>query len=125
MIEDHQLNIEHVTDIERGGAALFIDASVDIESGCRLERIGPSKSGNFSTHAISPQALLNIFEQTMQEPAPDAWLLHVAAREFELGAEPGEIAERAIDAAGEFLDSIFARDPSEWRKRLSMHESGA
>ena len=125
VIEDHQLNIEHVTDIQRDGAALFIDASVDVDEGCRLERIGPSRSGNFSTHAISPQALLNVFEQTMQEPAPDAWLLHVAARDFELGAEPGEVAERAIDAAGRFLDSVFARDPSEWRNCLSRYESGA
>ena len=74
VIEDHQLNIEHVTDLERDGAALFIDASIEIDAGFRLERIGPSKSGNFSTHAISPQALLNVYEQTMQEPAPQAWL---------------------------------------------------
>ena len=116
VIEDHQLNIEHVTDLQRDGAALFIDASVDIDEGFRLERIGPSKTGNFSTHAISPQALLNVYEQTMREPAPDAWLLHVAARDFELGAEPGEVANRTIEQAGEFLDELFARDPADWRK---------
>ena len=41
VVEDHQLNIEHVTDLQRDGAALFIDASVDIDDGIQLERIGP------------------------------------------------------------------------------------
>ncbi len=122
VIEDHQLNIEHVTDIASEGAALFIDASIEIEQGFRLERIGPSREGNFSTHAISPQALLNVYEATMGEPAPDAWLLHVAAREFGLGDEPGDVATDAIEEAGRFLKAIFAQEPDEWRGLLARHE---
>ncbi len=122
VIEDHQLNIEHVTDIAPGAATLFIDASVEIEEGYRLERIGPSKDGNFSTHAISPQALLNVYEQTMKRPAPDSWLLHVAAREFELGAEPGELCRQAIDQASQFLSALLEADPSEWRTGLEENE---
>ena len=118
VIEDHQLNIEHVTDIENGSAVLFIDASIEIDEGFKLERIGPSRDGNFSTHAISPQALLNVYEQTMKQPAPESWLLHVAAREFELGAEPGDVAIRAIDEAGRFLIGLIERGPANWRKLL-------
>ena len=123
VIEDHQLNIEHVTDIESEGAALFVDASIEIDSGFSLERISPSKDGNFSTHAISPQALLNIYQQTMRRAAPDAWLLHVAAREFGLGAGPGDIALQAIDEAGRFLEGLLALDPADWRAYLVQHES--
>ncbi len=118
VIEDHQLNIEHVTDLAGDGAALFIDASVDVDEGIRLDRIGPSKDGNFSTHAISPQALLNVYEHTMRAPAPDAWLLHVAAKEFELGADLGDVAARAVDEAGRFLDSLLAHPPCDWRGLL-------
>ncbi len=118
VIEDHQLNIEHVTDMTGDSAVLFIDASIEIDEGFRLERIGPSNDGNFSTHAISPQALLNVYEQTMKSPAPDAWLLHVAARDFELGAEPGDIALRAIDEASSFLEKLLAHAPAEWRASL-------
>ena len=121
VIEDHQLNIEHVTDLEDCGAALFIDASVEIEEGYRLERIGPSNDGNFSTHAISPQALLNVFEQTMKAPAPDSWLLHVAAREFELGAEPGSDAKRSIEEAHGFLEELLSNAPSDWREQLARN----
>ena len=118
VIEDHQLNIEHVTDMPSGGDVLFIDASVEVEEGIKLERIGPSDDGNFSTHAISPQALLNVYVQTMKEPAPDAWLLHVAARNFELGSAPGGTATRAIEEAGRFLEALLERAPSDRRELL-------
>ena len=118
VIEDHQLNIEHVTDISGDGAVLFIDASIEIDEGYRLERIGPSSDGNFSTHAISPQALLNVFERTMDASAPEAWLLHVAAEDFELGAEPSTNAERSIEEAHGFLKDLLSCEPSDWRERL-------
>ncbi len=121
VIEDHQLNIEHVTDLQDCGAALFIDASTEIDEGYRLERIGPSRDGNFSTHAISPQALLNVFEQTMKAPAPDSWLLHVAAREFELGAEPGSKARQSIEQAHCFLEALLEGASSDWRERLERN----
>ncbi len=123
VIEDHQLNIEHVYDLKGSGAALFIDASIEIEEGYKLERIGPSDDGNFSTHAIGPQALLNVYEQTTKEPAPDAWLLHVAAREFELGAEVGDIANRAISEATLFLETLFERELVDWSTHLDQHTS--
>ncbi len=118
VIEDHQLNIEHVTDLEDCGAALFIDASTKVDEGYRLERISPSNDGNFSTHAISPQALLNVCEHTMKSSAPDSWLLHVAAREFELGAEPGSKARRSIEQAFGFLTELLKNAPSDWQGLL-------
>ena len=121
VIEDHQLNIEHVTDLENCDAALFIDASTAIDEGYRLQRIGPSSEGNFSTHAISPQSLLNVFEQTMKKSAPDSWLLHVAAREFELGAEPGSNARRSIEQAYGFLEELLENASSEWRQLLELN----
>ena len=123
VIEDHQLNIEHVTDIEGDGPVLFIDASLDVDAGLRLERVVPSEEGNFSTHAISPQALLNVFERTMRSPAPDAWVLHVAAREFGLGAEPGGIATAAVDETAGFLETVLAHPPQAWRGLLARMDS--
>ena len=119
IIEDHQLNIEHVTDLADAGAALFIDASVAVDAGCKLERIAPSKDGNFSTHAISPQALLNVYEKTLGKPPPESWMLHIAARDFELGAEPGDVARQALTEARHLLAGILEQDPGLWRDRLS------
>ena len=123
VIEDHQLNIEHVTDLDSDGAALFIDASVEITEGYRLQRIGPDDDGNFSTHAISPQALLNVFERATGQPAPESWLLHVAARDFELGSPPGDVATAAIEAADQFLQDLLERPTSQWRSCLRQASS--
>ena len=107
IVEDFQLNIEHVTDFRGRTPLLFVDASVAIESGFAIEQIGPSDEGNFSTHAISPQALLNVHRQTTSEPQPPAYLLHVAAREFALGDDMGETAQNAIDEAFAFVKDLL------------------
>jgi hydrogenase maturation protease len=122
VVEDHQLNIEHVTDLCSARLALFIDASVSIQDGYRLQRIRPAADGNFSTHAISPQALLNVYEMALEQAAPEAWLLHVAARDFELGGDIGDVAVQAVNDAAEFLGKLCAHAPDQWREFLVRHE---
>ena len=119
LIEDHQLNIEHVTDIPDDVPLLFIDASVAIEHGFGVQRLAPSDDGNFSTHAISPAALLNVYRETMQRPAPEAFLLHIAGRYFELGDDLSSEADDALSAAWDFLKSILKLPETEWPKRLA------
>lgn len=114
VVEDHQLNIEHVMDFDGTAPVLFVDASVAIERGCRLERIKPSEDGNFSTHAISPQALLNVFHQATGQSPPPAFLLHVAGRDFGLGAQLSDTAENAVNAALAKLQGVFAKPPGQW-----------
>ena len=123
VIEDHQLNIEHITDLDSDGAALFIDASVDTAEGFRVQRIEPSGDGNFSTHAISPQALLNVFERATGQPAPESWLLHVAARDFELGSSLGDVAAAATEAADHFLQDLLEQPADQWRSCLRQASS--
>lgn len=119
VIEDHQLNIEHVMDFADATPLLFIDASVAISSGFRLERIAASVDGNFSTHAISPEALLNVYRQSTGQEVPEAYLLHVAGRFFELGESLSTSAAAAADEAWEFLENTLQRPPGEWRNALS------
>ena len=119
VIEDHQLNIEHVTDFVDDTPLLFIDASVSIDTGIMLERIGASSDGNFSTHAISPQALLNVYRETSGSDEPPAYLLHVAGKSFDLGESLGDTGRAAAEAAWEFLDELLDRPPAEWGGRLS------
>ena len=77
VVEDFQLNIEHVMDFNGMTPLLFIDASVAIESGIAVERIEASNDGNFSTHAISPQALLNVHRETTGDAPPELSLIHI------------------------------------------------
>ncbi len=118
IIEDFQLNIEHVMDFGGMTPLLFIDASVGIDHGICLETIGATEDGNFSTHAISPQALLNVHRESTGKPAPPAFLLHVAGTQFGLGDELGQVASSAVDDAWSFLQETLNVPPSEWEGYL-------
>lgn len=119
VVEDFQLNIEHVMDFSGITPLLFIDASVAIEKGIAVERIEASDDGNFSTHAIAPQALLNVYRETTGNAPPEAFLLHVAAREFGLGESLGQTAAAAVDDAWGFLYSLLTEASSEWQPGLT------
>jgi len=119
VVEDFQLNIEHVMDFNGMAPLLFIDASVAIESGIAVEGIEASDDGNFSTHAISPQALLNVYRETTGDAPPEAFLLHVAATEFGLGENLGQTAAAAVEDAWAFLGSLLEKPPAEWRAGLN------
>ena len=119
VIEDHQLNIEHVMDFVGDTPLLFIDASVSIDAGIMLEPIGASSDGNFSTHAISPQALLNVHRETTGSDVPPAYLLHVAGKSFGLGESLGETGRTAAESAWKFLKDLLDHPVEEWAARLS------
>ncbi len=119
VIEDHQLNIEHVTDFDGDTPLLFIDASVSIDAGIMLEAIEASGDGNFSTHAISPQALLNVYRETSSSDVPPAYLLHVAGKSFGLGESLGDTGRIAAESAWDFLKKLLDKPAAEWRATLS------
>jgi hydrogenase maturation protease len=119
IVEDFQLNIEHVTDFRGQTPLLFVDASVAIESGFEVEQVVPSQDANFSTHAISPQALLNVYQQTTSEAYPPAYLLHIAARSFTLGDALGSTALEALGEAREFFAGLISSPATTWSEKLA------
>jgi hydrogenase maturation protease len=118
LIEDMQLQIEHTTDIRADVPVLFIDASVAIEHGFVLQQLTPAPDPSISTHALSPTALLYLFESTMQQPAPPAFQLHIAGSNFELGEALSDKSCRAVDAAWRFLRRLFAQPGHSWQRTL-------
>ena len=119
VIEDMQLQIEHTADIVAGVPVLFIDASVALGEGFALQRLEPRPDPSVTTHAVSPPALLQLSELAMGEPAPPAWQLHVAGREFELGTPPGPVSRAATEAAWSFLHGLLARPWPQWGSALA------
>lgn len=115
VVEDHQLNIEHVMDIKDDVPVLFVDASVAIESDFELEKLVPQRDDSISTHSISPVALLDLYQQTLGRPAPDAYLLHVCGHRFELGEDISETSKTSLDRAWRFLSGVFSSPRDQWR----------
>ena len=120
LVEDLQLHIEHVMDLIADVPVLFIDASVGIDDGFSIERIAPLADHSVTTHSISPQALLHLYESTTKESAPSAFLLQVAGRHFELGAEISAACTANIDAAWAFLETMLAAPANTWSRTLDQ-----
>ncbi len=118
IVEDFQLQIEHVMDLQGDAPVLFVDASVGIDSGFRLEKLAPKLDNTITTHAVSPQGLLGLYEQTLGKAAPPAYLLHIHGAQFELGTGLSDATRGYAEAAWRFLESVLDEPAEYWQRRL-------
>ena len=118
--EDMQLNIEHVMDLQSLTPVLFIDASCKPDNGFLLEKIAAEPDNSYSTHSVSPAALLHLFEKTNGHSAPEAFLLHISGKEFELGSSVSQHTQLALDQAWEYLQDLFILPREQWLTQLRM-----
>ena len=123
IVEDHQLNIEHVIDMVAEVPTLFIDASVAVETDYALEKLKPFPDDSISTHSISPVALLSLYERIVGKAAPDAYMLHVRGTSFELGEDISASTSVSVNKAWQFLDDLFAGPQETWGVTLNTVSS--
>ena len=91
-LEDYQLQIEHALDLVGRQRVLLIDASLNCAAPFEVTEIKPAQDASFTTHALSPQALLQVFQEVQGEPPPPCTLLAIRGEAFELGEPPGASA---------------------------------
>jgi hydrogenase maturation protease len=118
--EDLQLNIEHVMDLHSQIPVLFIDASCKPGHGFYLEKISAEPDSSISTHSVSPAALLHLFEKTNGSSAPEAFMLHISGKQFELGESVSQHTQAALDLAWEYLQDLFGMPNEQWLPHLRM-----
>jgi hydrogenase maturation protease len=113
LLTDFQLQVEHALDLEGRRAVLFVDASwpgasFDGSAGTVLTRIQADAAASLSSHALRPQAVLQVCA-ALRQPAPPAWQLAIEGRRFELGEPISELARRhladAVEMAGDWLQA--------------------
>jgi len=124
LIEDFQLNIEHALDLEGRELALFIDAGENTPAPYVFERIFPAAIASHSTHALPPQAVLQVYRQTEGKEPPPSFVLCIRGERFELGEALSGQASEHIAAAIDLLVEL-CRQPrlSAW-ENLSGQVSG-
>jgi hydrogenase maturation protease len=108
---DYQLQVEHALDLQGRRQVLFIDASVSARAPCELQQLRPEQDASYTTHAMSPAAVLAVYEQINDEPPPPAFVLTIRGYEFELGEELSAQA-RANLQQGYALACDFLKNPS-------------
>lgn len=98
-LEDFQWQVEHVTDLCGREAILFVDADVSCAAPFELSEISAGHDNSFSTHAMSPAALLHAYRQVYSAQAPRAFVLRIRGHGFELGSTLSPEAEKNLVAA--------------------------
>lgn len=103
---DMQLQVEHITDLEGREHVLFIDADVSCAEPYVLETLTAQQDGSYTSHAMSPAAVLHAFRQVYGKDAPPAYLLRIRGHAFELGDELTEQAAGNLAAAIRLVDNL-------------------
>lgn len=98
-LTDFQLQVEHALDLQGRSRILFVDASVDAPAPFSAERIEAEKDDSFTTHAMTPQSVLQVYRDLEDDDASPTWLLAIRAESFELGEPPSPAALSNLAAA--------------------------
>ncbi len=111
LIEDFQLNVEHALDLQGRELALFIDAGENTPAPFIFEQIFPSTATSHTTHALPPQAVLQVYRQTEGKEPPPSFVLCVRGEGFELGEGLSSSALGGVDEAMGLLQRLI-RQPA-------------
>lgn len=98
-LDDYQLQPEHALDLIGRERVLFVDASVACGSPFELTSLQPQRDSSFSSHAMSPAALLQAYIDVQGSNPPPATLLAIRGERFELGEAMTEAAQLNLEAA--------------------------
>lgn len=101
-LTDFQLQVEHALDLQGRSRVLFVDASLKAAAPFEAKLIAAEKDASFTTHAMSPQAVLQVYCDLQDEEPPPTWLLAIRGEGFELGEPLSPAAEVHLAAALEW-----------------------
>jgi hypothetical protein len=86
---------------------LFVDAHAGCPPPFRFERITPRRDGSYTTHAVSPQALLEVYRHLNRGKPPPAYLLSIRGERFGLGDALSREAESNLESALHFAEALI------------------
>ncbi|MDP2824865.1 MAG: hydrogenase maturation protease [Sulfuritalea sp.] len=98
-LTDFQLQVEHALDLENRRRILFVDASLDAVAPFAVKLLEPTRDASFTTHAMTPEAVMQVYVELHDEAPPPCTLLAIRGEGFELGEEITPAAASHLDAA--------------------------
>jgi hydrogenase maturation protease len=100
-----QLQIEDAELISGFKQVIFIDASKEnIPEGYSFNRLEPEVASSFSTHAIPPAHILGLCND-LYDSFPEAYMLGIAGKQWELKTGLSNFAKENLDNAWEFFQN--------------------
>lgn len=98
-LTDYQLQIEHALDLVGRERVLFVDAAVGLNEAFEARPVQPQRDRHFSSHALSPQALLQVFVDLQRRAPPECTVLAIRGRRWALGEAPDAQARADLEQA--------------------------
>jgi hydrogenase maturation protease len=99
VLTDFQLQVEHALDLVGRERVLFVDAALELQESFTVRPLQAARGGGIGSHALAPEAVLQVFQDLHDHRPPPAILLAIRATAFELGAPPSVQALSDLDQA--------------------------
>jgi len=120
ILSDFQLQIEHALDLEDRLLVLFVDASVSCVGAFDFAAIEPSRDKSYTTHAMSPAAVLDVYQSIKKQIPPPCFLLSIKAEKLELGEGLSPQAKNNLDLACQFAEQLLQQpDIKAWQQQAN------
>jgi hydrogenase maturation protease len=120
ILSDFQLQIEHALDLENRRLVLFVDASVACDDAFGFTVLEPARDKSYTTHAMSPAAVLAVYRSIKNQTPPPCFLLSIRAEQFELGEDLSANAEANLAKACSFAGRLLSKpDFDFWLKQAN------
>ncbi len=103
LLTDFQPQPEQALDLVGRARVILVDADASLAVPYRLEPISPDRDASYTTHVMSPGALLWVHSQIGYGPPPPCCLLRIRGYHFALGAPLSARALANLDRAEAFL----------------------
>ena len=117
ILSDFQLQIEHALDLENRALVLFVDASVSCNGAFDFAALEPDRDKSYTTHAMSPAAVLDVYQSIKNQTPPPCFLLSIKAEKLELGEGLSIQAENNLDKACLFAGHLLQNpDIKAWQQ---------
>lgn len=98
-LDDYQLQPEHALDLAGRRSVLLVDASLSARAPFEVSTVRGARDPAYSSHALSPPALLQVYRDLFGTDGPPCTLLAIRGDHFDLGEPPGEAAQSHLRAA--------------------------
>lgn len=119
-ISDFQLQIEHALDLKQRDLVLFMDASSINQQPVELTQIDALNDYSYTTHAMSPQAVMQVYRNIEHVPPP-CFLLSLQGENFELGENLSQKAIQSLEEAFQIVKALLVTpELTYWQAQCNM-----
>jgi len=119
LLTDYQLQIEHAVDLEQRECVLFVDASASASAPYEFQPLQAERDSSYTTHAMSPAAVLDVYRQINQCEPPLSYMLAIRGYEFGLGQVMSAQAKMNLQQGYDFIRRLLVTDIKQWPEKIT------